>query len=409
MREPVDLVVTGAGEVLTCRARGDDPLGRIRGGEVAIRGERIVGIAEAGRLGDCFDTANARVVDARSGVVAPGFVDGHTHLVFGGSRVQEYTARLAHGAEELPALGIPSGIAASVAMTRAAETDQLLEGAGRRLSAMLAAGTTTAESKSGYGLSTEHELRLLEVNRRLAESQPVDIVSTFLGAHAFPEDEPRDRYVDRVTDEMIPEVARRGLAEFCDVFCDEGYFGLEEARRILDAGRAAGLGLKIHTDQYSRLGGAAMAAELGVVSADHLNYADEASLRSLAEAGVTGVVTPVLDFAVDHPRPFDGRAMRDAGLTLAVATDLCPGCWAESMQLAIQLACRRGGLSPAEAMLAATTGGARSAGLEDRGALAPGLLADVQIWDIPTLEELAYRIGGNVVSHVIKRGKVVVR
>ncbi|MFQ5747249.1 MAG: imidazolonepropionase [Gemmatimonadota bacterium] len=408
MRPPADLVITGAAEVVTCEPCGEDPLGRIPGGEVAIRGDRILAVAEAGRLGAEVDVEGARVVDAAGGVVAPGFVDGHTHLVFGGSRVREFAARLAPDAGDPAALGIPTGIAASVEMTRAADTDELVEAASRRLASMLAAGTTTAESKSGYGLTTEEELRLLEVNRRLDAAQPVDVVSTFLGAHAVPEGETRDAYVARVVTEMIPEVVARGLAEFCDVFCDEGYFGVDDARCILEAGRAAGLGLKIHTDQYSRLGGAELAAELGVVSADHLNHADEESLRALAAAGVTGVVTPVLDLTVRHPRPFDGRAMRNAGLELAVATDLCPGCWAESMQPAVRLACLRGGLSPAEAMLGATRVGARSAGLEDRGALAPGLLADLQVWSVPTLEDLVYRIGSNVVARVIKRGKVVI-
>jgi imidazolonepropionase len=217
---------------------------------------------------------------------------------------------------------------------------------------------------------------------------------------------PRDRYVAQLINEMIPRVAEEELAEFCDVYCDEGYYTVEESRRILEAGRAAGLKLKIHTDAYSAIGGAAMAAELGVVSADHLNHATREDFRRLAEAGVTGVVMPALDWAVQHARPFDARAMLAEGLPLALATDLCPACWVESMQVVMQLACRMYRLSPEEALYAATAGGARALGLEDRGTLQPGRLADVQIWDLPSLEDLIYRLGHNAVETVIKRGRI---
>jgi imidazolonepropionase len=249
---------------------------------------------------------------------------------------------------------------------------------------------------------------MLQVNRQLDSSQPVDIISTFLGAHDFPPGVPRDRYVAQLIDEMIPRVAGEGLAEFCDVYCDEGYYTVEESRRILELGRAAGLKPKIHTDAYSAIGGAAMAAELGVVSADHLNYAAREDFRKLAEAGVTGVVMPALDWAVSHSRPFDARTMLDDGLPLALATDLCPACWVESMQLVMQLACRLYRFSPEEALWAATAGGARALGLDDRGTLEPGRLADIQIWDLPSLEDVIYRLGHNAVETLVKRGKVVI-
>ena len=248
----------------------------------------------------------------------------------------------------------------------------------------------------------------LEVNRRLQSIQPVDVVSTFLGAHDFPPDVPRQRYVEIVINEMIPQVAEQGLAEFCDVYCDDEYYTVEESRRILEAGLAAGLKPKIHTDAYSDIGGAAMAAELGVISADHLNYTGRAAMHRLAEAGVIGVVMPALDFAVQHPRPFDARAMMAEGMTLALATDLCPACWVESMQFVMQLACRLYKFSPAEALIAATIGGAKALGLEDdRGSLEVGKLADIQIWDIPTFEDVIYRLGSNAVEMVIKRGRIV--
>jgi imidazolonepropionase len=248
---------------------------------------------------------------------------------------------------------------------------------------------------------------MLQVNQRLQAAGPVDVVSTFLGAHDFPRDVPRERYLASLIHEMTPQVAEEGLAEFCDVYCDEGYYTVEESRRILESGLQAGLKAKIHVDAYANIGGAAMAAELGVVSADHLNYTDRPSMQKLAERGVVGVVMPGLDFAVGHPRPFDARALLAEGVTLALATDLCPGCWLESMQLVMQLACRLYRFSPAEALYAATAGAARSLALDhDRGSLEPGKLADIQIWDLPSFEDVIYRLGNNAVETVIKRGKV---
>jgi len=248
------------------------------------------------------------------------------------------------------------------------------------------------------------------VNRALLSAQPVDIVSTFLGAHDFPPDVPRERYVETLIYEMIPEVAERRLAAFCDVYCDDGYYTVGESRRILAAGVKAGLKPKIHTDAYSDIGGADLAAEISAVSADHLNYTDRLTMQRLASTGVIGVVMPALDFAVRHPRPFDARAMLSEGMTLALATDLCPACWAESMQFVMQLACRLYGLSPAEALLAATNHAAKAVGLDhDRGTLEAGKLADMQVWSIPTYENVIYRLGHNAVQTVIKRGKIVVQ
>jgi len=403
-----DLLIANAAEVLTCVPSPGDLIGRIRGGSVAIAGENIIAVGTAAEVAEQVDLSSAQVIDASGKIVAPGFVDSHTHLVFGGSRVREYAARMTRTAQEVKALNIPTGILATVEMTRAENLHSLISSASQRLRQMLAHGTTTVESKSGYGLTVEDELKLLEVNRHLKSVQPVDVVSTFLGAHDFPRAAPRERYVESIIHEMIPRVAEQKLAEFCDVFCDDGYYTVEQSRRILEAGLAAGLKPKIHADQYSAIGASEMAAELGMVSADHLNYTERSAMRKLAEAGVVGVVTPVLDFAVKHPRPFDARAMLAEGLTLALATDLCPACWVESMQLVTQFACRQYRLSPEEALYASTVAGAKALALNDRGTLAPGQLADIQIWDIPTFEDVIYRLGNNAVWAVIKRGKVVV-
>ena len=403
-----DLVVVGASEVVTCTASSFAELERIAGGSVAMAGELIIAVGQPDEVAAAVDLAGAAVVDAAGGVVAPGFIDAHTHLVFGGSRVREYAARLTRSREEVAASGIPTGIMATVSMTRSEGVDTLLGAALERVGAMLAHGTTTLESKSGYGLDTPSELKLLEVNRRLDGAQAVDVVSTFMGAHAFPPELSRERYVDHVIDEMIPRVAVSGSATFCDVFCDDGYFTVDQSRRILEAGVAAGLAPKIHADQYSDLGGAELAAELGVVSADHLNFTPVAALKRMAEAGVTAVLMPLIDFAVQHPRPIRARDWVDAGLSIALGTDLCPGGYAVSMPLAIQFACRWNGLSPAEALHAATVGSARACGLADRGTLTVGGVADLQVWDVPTLEDMVYRIGHNPVRTVIKRGKAVI-
>jgi imidazolonepropionase len=402
-----DLLIARAAEVLTCVPSSGDLGGRVRDGSVAVAGEQIIAVGPAADVAARVDAASARVVDARGKIVAPGFVDSHTHLVFGGSRVQEYAAKMTRTAQEVKALGIPTGILATVDMTRAESVERLTASAAQRLRRMLEHGTTTAESKSGYGLTLNDELKLLEVNRRLQAAQPVDIVSTFLGAHDFPREVSREHYLDCVLHEMIPRVAEQKLAEFCDVFCDEGYYTVEEARRILEAGRAAGLKPKIHTDQYAQIGGADLAADVGAVSADHLNYTPRPTMRRLAEAGVVGVLMPIIDFAVSHPRPFDARAMMDEGLTLALASDLCPAGWVESMFLVMQFACRQHRFAPEAALYAATVGGARALGLSDRGALAPGQLADLQIWDLPTFEDAIYRLGHNPVETVVKRGKVL--
>jgi imidazolonepropionase len=401
-------LLLNAAEVITAVPAPGNPAGRLTDAALAFEGERLLVVGPTEAVSAQFASVETRRLDVSGRVVAPGFVDSHTHVVFGGSRVREYAARLTRTADEVKALGIPTGILATVQMTRAAGVDELVAAATDRLRRMLAHGITTVESKSGYGLTAFDELKMLEVNRRLRAVQPVDIVSTFLGAHAFPPELPRERYVDLVVNEMLPRVAEAKLAEFCDVFCDEGYFTLAQTRRVLEAGRAAGLKLKAHVDQYSALGGSELAAEMKLVSADHLNHTPRPTMQRLAEAGVVGVLMPSIDFAVKHPRPFDARALLAAGLSIALATDVCPGGWVESMPLVLQLACRQHGLSPEEALLAATVGGARALDLHDRGTLAPGQLADIQIWDVPSLEDVAYRIGHNPVQRVIKRGKSVV-
>ena len=404
------LIIQNAAEVVTCRGTDVSSVERIPGGWVAIAGEEIIAVGNRDQVAAEVDMEHAAVIDAAGKVVAPGFVDCHTHLVFGGSRVQEYAAKMTiDDPAELARLGIQTGIQVSVDMTRKATEEQLFKTALERLARMLHAGTTTVESKSGYGLTTTDEIKMLHVNAKLEKAMPVDIVSTFLGAHGWPAHLPKEVYMGVLLDEMIPWVSGLGIATYCDVWCDDGHFTAQESEKILRAALDAGLQPKIHTDAYSYVGGSDLAAEMGMVSADHLNYTPPAVMQKLANAGVTGVLMPALDFAVRHPRPFDARAMIDSGMTVALATNLCPGCWTESMQFVMALACRLYRMSPAEALRAATIGGAMALGLgKDRGSIEAGKLADLQIWNVPSYEHVIYQLGGNVVERVIKRGKLVV-
>lgn len=408
-REAADLVIANASELVT--GKGDGRTLTVTGGcWLAVQGERIMAVGPEGEVAPFIDNELTRVINAAGKVVAPGFIDSHTHLVFGGSRVEEYSARLTTSdPAELEKRGIKTGIMVTVEQTRKASEEELFGGADARLKKMLASGTTTVESKSGYGLSAESEIKLLKVNKLLNNSSPVDIVSTFLGAHGWPADIPRERYIDILISEMIPKVAKLGLARFCDTWCDDGHYSARESEAILKAALDHGLQPKIHTDAYSYIGGSDLAADMKMVSADHLNYTPAAAMKKMAEAGVTGVLMPALDFAVKHPRPFDYREMKKQGLPVALATNLCPGCWTESMQFVMAMACRLYEMSPAEALLAATIGGASALGMEEHyGSLVVGKYADIQIWDVPKYEHVIYRLGGNIVEKVIKKGVLVI-
>ena len=409
-----DICLTGAAEIVTGAIDQPGRVVHIKNGSLAIQGETILSVGTRSQVAAEADLSQARVIDVSGKIVAPGFVDCHTHLVFGRSRSREFALKMTLSAPEIAAMGIETGIPASIRMTRDATEDELFAAAMDRMARMLRHGTTTVESKSGYGINRQDELKMLRVNRRLAAAQPVGIASTFLGAHDFPPEidrnntAERNRYIDSLVNELIPEVAENGLAEFCDVYCDDGYYTVEESRRILQAGIENGLRAKIHTDAYSGIGGSAMAAELPAISADHLNYTAIDEMRALAQAGVVGVILPALDFAVAHPDPVMPRPMIEAGMTIALGTNLNPGNWTESMRFVMLLACRNHRLSLDEAFLAATMGAAKAIGRDgDIGTLACGKRADIQIWDIPEFEQLIYRLDHNPVSSVIKSGRIV--
>lgn len=409
-KEKADLVIINANEVLTCTGDQADSIGIITNGWIAIRGEKIIAVGSKEEVNQHIDIEKAEIIDATGKVVAPGFVDSHTHTVFGGSRVKEYAAKMTTSdSAELKRRGIETGVMVSVNKTRNATREELYETTQQKVRRMLEAGTTTVEVKSGYGLSTKDELRILEVAAEVNANSDIDIVITFLGAHGWPTDMTKAQYIDTIIEEMIPEVQRRNLATFHDVWIEDSHFDVEDTIRLLEAGEKAGLKSKVHTDAYSYIGGSDLAAEMKVISADHLNYTPPHVMKKMAEAGVIGVLMPTLDFAVAHKRPFDARTMIDSGLTVALATNLNPGNWTESMQFVMVLACRLYGMSPEEAIRAATINGAKSLLLDsDRGSIEKGKLADIQIWDIPTYEHVIYRLGSNVVERVIKKGKTVV-
>lgn len=409
MKTKVDLVISNAAEAITCIGEGMTGIGVITNAWIAIKDDKIIGVGTEEEVNNNFDTEKSTIIDASGKVVAPGFVDCHTHLVFNGTRVEEYVAKLTgNDPVKLKELGITTGPNRTIELTRHASEEELFQQSKKRVMSMLDYGITTIESKSGYGLTTESEIKILEVGRRLGRETPVDVLNTFLGAHGFPEGMSKSAYLDIIINEMIPQVGKLKLAEFCDAWCDEGYFTAEESRRILEAGLTYGMKPKLHADAYSYIGGSDLAVEMNMVSVDHLNYTPIEVIEKLAKSDVTGVLMPALDFAVGHKQPFDAREMLDAGMNIALATDLCPACYTESMQFVINLACRLYKFTVEEAIKAATYGGARALDLDDRGVIQAGKLADLQIWDIPSYKHIAYELGTNIVETVIKDGKVVV-
>jgi imidazolonepropionase len=414
MKPKADGYLAGAAELITGVSNRQGRVVRIENGALAIQAGRIVAVGPISQVETEVDLSEAKRIDASGKIIAPGFVDCHTHLVFGKSRGREFALRMTKSAAEVAEMGLETGIPASIKMTREAAEDELFDAAMDRLACMLHHGTTTVESKSGYGINRPSEFKMLRVNQRLKKAQPIDIVSTFLGAHDFPPEidrndtAQRNRYVDTLVNELIPEVAETGLAEFCDVYCDNGYYTAEESRRVLEAGIQHGLRAKIHTDGYSGIGGSALAAELPAISADHLNYTSTDEMSAMAQAGVVGVLLPALDFAVAHPDPVMPRPMIDAGMTIALGTNLNPGNWTESMRFVMLLACRNHGLSLEEAFLAATLGAAKAIGREaEIGSLECGKKADIQIWDLPEFDHLIYRFNRNPVVSVIKDGRLL--
>ncbi|MFV2000907.1 MAG: imidazolonepropionase [Acidimicrobiia bacterium] len=398
------ILITHIGQLVTNDPARDGLLGIVEDAAIEVVGERVSWIGTTDEVQDSRRVT--RQIDVGGAAVVPGFVDAHTHAVFAGDRADEFAMRMAGaGYEEILASG--GGIYSTVAATREASLEALVSASLPRFEHMLVSGTTTAEVKSGYGLDTATEVKMLEAVAAIDDRVPIDLVPTFLGAHvvALEYQDARSDYVDLVTGSMLDSVAP--LARFIDVFCDDAAFTVDEARTIAMAGRAHGLGVRLHVDQLSRSGGTALAAELETVSADHVDHATDDDLVALATSGTVAVLLPGVSYAMRTPPP-NARKVWDAGVTVAIATDCNPGtAYIETMPFIISLAVVTSGLTPDEALWAATQGGARALGLTDRGVLAPGALADLVILDAPSHTHLAYRPDGALPVEVMKRGSIV--
>ncbi len=414
----IDLLIHSANQVLTLA--GDAPrrgatqseLAIVSNGAVAISGETIVAVGDTPDLLALAET-RTRKIDARGKIVLPGFVDAHTHVVFAGDRADEFDLRL-RGATYLNIQKAGGGIMSTVRATRVASLEELAAQTRRRLDSMLAHGTTTAEVKTGYGLDTSNEIKMLDAIVALDAGHALDLVATFLGAHVVPaEFKGHERaYVDLVVEEMLPAVQSRSksLAHvFCDVFCDDGAFTLEQTRKVLTRAKELGFGLRVHADEFANLGAASLAAELGAASADHLMVTRRDEMRAMARAGVVAVLLPGTTFGLGKMNFADGRAFVEENVPVALGSDINPGtCWCESMPFILALACRYEKLMPAEAIVAATINAAASLGIAQQiGSLAPRKFADILIADVPDYRQLAYRFGANPIELVIKRGRVV--
>jgi imidazolonepropionase len=410
-----DLLLQHADRVYTCRGpaprrgREQGDAGLIEGASIAARNGTIVAIGPDQTIArEITLTPDATVLDGRGTTAVPGFVDPHTHLVFAGDRRSELLQRLS-GATYAQIAAEGGGIVRTVTATRAATEESLLEAALPRLQAMLAGGTTTAEAKSGYGLDTASELRLLRVIRALGTRQPIELVATFMGAHEIPLEYRTRRadYVRLVIDDMMPAVAREGLAEWCDVFCEQGVFTPEETRAILEAGLRHGLKGRLHADELALSGGSAVAAALGARSADHLIFIDEPHAQLLAEQGVVATLLPTAAFYLKLGRFAPARMLIDTGVAVALASDLNPGGgFSPSMPFAMTLACFGMHMTLEEALVGATLNAASSLDRADRvGSLEVGKQMDAVIID-GTLADII-RVGAPVIKAVIKRGKPV--
>jgi len=363
-------------------------------------------VVYAGPDSDAPEQGPSPRVECDGRAVLPGFVDSHTHLVFAGDRAAEFSMRMA-GASYSDVAKSGGGILSTVAATRDVSEADLFEAAAVRVRRMLAAGTTTVEIKSGYGLDLETELRLLRVARRIAAELPVSVRTTFLGAHTLPPEFRDDRagYVDLVIEEMLPQAAP--LADYCDVFVEHGTFSADEARRIFVAAQGLGMGARIHAEQLAHSGGAALAAEIGAVSADHLDHVTEEDATALADAGVVAVLVPGASYTMRSSQA-PGPMLIDHGLTIALATDCNPGTsYFESMGPVISLAVVQMGLSTDQAIFAATRGGALALGMEAHGTITAGSAGDLVVLDAPSPAHIPYRPGTNLVWKTIKAGRAV--
>ena len=421
MSETVDLLIDHIGQLCTIPAHDQGPqrgralgdLGIISRAALAVHAGQIVA---AGARKDILDRYTGRsVLDAEGRLVTPGLIDPHTHLIWAGDRADEFEMRL-QGATYQQIAAAGGGINRTVRQTRAATTRMLVDQARPRLARMLSHGTTTVECKTGYGLKLDTEIAMLNAIAALDAEGPVDLVPTFLGGHDIPPEYAGapDEYVDLLVETMIPAVAAWKVDHwpgplYCDVFCEQGVFSVEQTRRILDAARRAGLALRLHADEFVALGGTSLAAEMGAVSVDHLLVTPPEEVVRLGQSSTIAVLLPATPFGLGIPNTAPVRALLEAGAAVALATDCNPGtAWCESMQMVLALATRALGLTPAQALAAATINAAFAVERGERiGSIETGKQADLVIWDAPDYRHLSYRFGCNLANTVLKDGVVV--
>lgn len=404
------LILKDCRELLTVADDSEDLIGIRHGESIMIEDERIKKIGSYESIVEGLVEQDFEIIDCSDHVVMPGYVDSHTHLIFGGSRVYEYVGLLTDTPEVIKERLGRVGLASSMYLTKNADDDQLRESSIQKLDRMLKSGTTTVEIKSGYGIDKDTELRMLRIVDGIKKIVPMTILSTYLGAHYYDTEMGKEKYIDFMIKEVMPVIMEEKLAQFSDVWCDAGYYTAEESYKVLSAGMDYGMIPSIHTECYSDIGGARVAADLKAANAGHLNYLSEKDTILLRDAGVVGVLLPGTDFSVKHKRPFDPRPMIDAGLEIAVATNLNPGNWIENMDIALTLACRNHGMSEKQALRASTLGGAKALRLAgDYGSLEVGKFADIQIRKSDSYKNVVYKFGVDEMAYVIKHGEIVYR
>jgi len=409
-----DFIIKNCAEIATPLANeGFKPAGfkTIKNGALAAYEGKIVFVGKTAELDSQVEIGEGvKIIDASGKIVTPGFVDSHTHPIFGETRENEFEMRISGKSYEEIALA-GGGIRSSVRSLRNTSKEELVEKVLPRLDRFLEYGTTTIEAKSGYGLTIEDEIKSLEVINELNQRHPLDLVPTFLGAHEIPDEYRgnKDGYIDLVINEMMPEVKERNLAEFCDIFCESHVFTVEDSRKILGAAKDMGFNLKIHADQLTRNGGTALAAELEATSADHLEYTDEDDWEKMVTHKVVPVLLPGAVFFLGKEKYAQASRMHEVGLPIAIATDFNPGtCMSESMPLILTLACLKLKLKPTEALTAATYHAALAINCGNLlGSLEVGKKADMVIWDVPNLSYIPYHFGVNLIKAVVKSGKIV--
>ncbi|MBX9948680.1 MAG: imidazolonepropionase [Candidatus Obscuribacterales bacterium] len=428
-RIPVDLLISPIAELVTAEShdgpvRGEEmrDIRRIKDAAIAISGGQIIAVGSADEIKHAVVTdSNTEIIDARENLVSPGLVDAHTHLIFDGNRADEFVMR-SQGKTYTEIAAAGGGIVKSMRATQNADVERLISLGRKRVERMLESGTTALEVKTGYGLEAESELRMLEAIYRLKSESALDIVPTFMAAHAIPPGKEREGYVDDIVNDMLPRVVamaqdqadREGvhvthMLPYVDVFCDRGYFTLEDTRKIFQAAIALGLKPRVHSDEFVNLGATTLAVELGAASADHLLNVSDEEISLLAKSSTVAVLLPGTSFYLNLSEHAPARKMIEEGVAIALATDYNPGsCHISSLPFVWGLACLHLKMLPEEALTALTVNGAWAIGLgRNIGQLRPGYQADVTIYDVKQLEEVPYNIGWNPVKQVVKKGRTV--